>query len=310
MLDKRSVLLAKDESAYNADSAPVAATDAIMIEDLAWAFANARMQARKPVRASLGLLKSVFAGTLISVSGKTEVKGSGAAGTAPEIAPLLRASGWAETVNAGVSVLYKPSSTQSVHKSSTMYFYDDGLLLKITGARGTCSFDLQVGAAIMCNWEFTGHFVSITDVALPVATYDSTVPPMLVNVPFTVGGFAAVISKLAFDMGVELSIPENIAATDGYGEIQITGRNPTGSFNPLRVTVATKNFISEWQSGAALVLTTGDIGSVAGNKVKVDMPAITYTEIARGNQNNVGTYENTFEARESAGDDEVTLTFT
>jgi hypothetical protein len=310
MLDKRSVLLAKDESVYNTDSVPVAGTDAVLIEDLAWAFANARMHARNPVRSSLGKLKSVFAGTLITVSGKTEVKGSGAAGTPPEIAPLLRASGWAETINAGVSVLYKPSSTQSVHKSSSMYFYDDGLLLKLTGARGTCSFDLQTGAAIMCNWEFTGHFVSITDIALPSATYDSTVPPILVSVPFTVGAFAAVISKLAFDMGVELSIPENIAATDGYGEIQITGRNPTGSFNPLRVTVATKNFISEWQSGAALVLTTGDIGATAGNKVKVDMPAITYTEIARGNQNNVGTYENTFEARESAGDDEVTLTFT
>ncbi len=310
MLDKRAVLLAKDEVTYNTDSVPVAATDAILIEDLAWAFASQRMYQQNPVRASLGKLKPVYAGALISVSGKCEMKGSGVAGTAPEIAPLLRASGWAETISAGVSVTYKPVSAQASHKSSTQYFYDDGLLLKMTGCRGKCSFDLSVGKAAMASFEFTGHFVSLTDVALPSAVYDSAVPPMLVNVPFTVGGYAAVISKLAFDLGIELSIPESIAAADGYGEIQITGRLPTGSFNPLRVTKATKDFIADWQSSAALALDSGVIGSVAGNKLQVTMPKITYVDIARGNQNNVGTYENKFQAAENAGDDEISMVFT
>jgi len=310
MLDKRSVMLAKDEANYGTGSAPVAGTDAILIEDLNWAFANARMHQRKPVRASLGLLKPVYAGALLSISGKCEIKGAGAAGSPPEIAPLLRASGWAETISSGTSVTYKPTSTQSAHKSSTMYFYDDGLLLQMIGARGKCTFDLQVGMPAMASFEFTGHFVSITDVALPVATYDSIVPPMLVNVPFTCDSYSAIISKLAFDLGIELSIPENIAATDGYGEIQITGRNPTGSFNPLRVPVATKNFISQWQSGAAMALATGTIGSAAGNRLAVTMPAITYSEVARGNQQNVGTYELKFAAAEGTGDDEVSLVFT
>lgn len=310
MLDKRSVMLAKDEANYGTGSAPVAGTDAILIEDLNWAFANARMHQRKPVRASLALLKPVYAGALLSISGKCEIKGAGAAGSPPEIAPLLRASGWAETISSGTSVTYKPTSTQSAHKSSTQFFYDDGLLLQMTGARGKCTFDLQVGMPAMASFEFTGHFVSITDVALPVATYDSIVPPMLVNVPFTCDSYAAIISKLAFDLGIELSIPENIAAADGYGEIQITGRNPTGSFNPLRVPVATKNFISQWQSGAAMALATGTIGSSAGNRLAVTMPAITYSEAARGNQQNVGTYELKFAAAEGTGDDEVSLVFT
>jgi len=310
MLDKRSVLLAKDESAYGTSSAPVAGTDAILIEDLGWAFANARMHQRQPVRANLGLLKPVYAGALLSISGKCEIKGAGSAGAVPEIGPLLRASGWAETISSGTSVTYKPTSTQANHKSSTMFFYDDGLLLQMVGARGNCSFDLQVGMPAMAQFEFTGHFVSITDVGLPAATYDSVVPPILVSVPFTADSYAAIISKLAFDMGIEVSIPENIAATDGYGEIQITGRNPTGSFNPLRVTVATKNFINQWQTGAAMALATGVIGGSAGNRFAVSMPAITYTEIARGNQNNVGTYENAFAAAEGTGDDEVSIVFT
>src|SRR3989337_1308496 len=108
MPDRRAVILVKDESVYNTDSAPVAGTDAIMCEEFKWAFANSRMVQRKPVRASLALMKPIYAGTLITVSGKTEIKGSGAAGTPPEIAPFLRSSGWAGTLRASTSVTYKP----------------------------------------------------------------------------------------------------------------------------------------------------------------------------------------------------------
>lgn len=310
MIDKRAVLLSKDESAYNTDSTPVANTDAILIEDLKWGFANQRMFQQKPLRASLGMLKSLYAGALISISGKCAIKGSGAAGTAPEIGPLLRGAGLKETIVASTSVTYAPSSTQSDHKSQTQYFYDDGLLLKCTGMRGKVSLDLQVGQVAYAAFDFTGHFVSITDVALPSATFDSTVPPVLVNVPFSADSYSAVIQKLAVDLGNEVSLPESIAATDGYGEVTITGRNPNGSFNPMRVTKATYDFIAKWQAGAAFSVTTGLIGATGGNKFTLTMPAVTYSDVGRGNQNNIGTYEMKYEARESSGDDEISLAFT
>jgi hypothetical protein len=310
MLDRRAVLLVKDEGTYNVDSTPVAGTDAIMCEEFKWSFANSRMVQRKPVRASLALMKPIYAGTLITVSGKTEIKGSGAAGTAPEIAPLLRSSGWAETVVVSTSVTYKPTSVQASIKSGTKYFYDDGLLLKITGARGKTNFELAVGSVGYLMWEFTGHFVSVTDVVLPSATYDSTAPAPLINVPFSADSYAAVIAKLAFDLGVEVSIPESIAAPDGYGEITITGRGVTGSFDPTRVLIATYNFISKWQTGAVMALDTGLIGGTAGNRYQVTMPAITYSEVARADRNMVGTFEMKFVAAESTGDDDVSVVFT
>ena len=49
MLDKRAVLLAKDEVTYNTDSVPVAGTDAILVEDLKWAFASSRMFQRNQI---------------------------------------------------------------------------------------------------------------------------------------------------------------------------------------------------------------------------------------------------------------------
>ena len=105
-------------------------------------------------------------------------------------------------------------------------------------------------------------------------------------------------------------MPESMAATDGYGEITIVGRNVTGSFDPARVLKATYDFIGKWQGGNVVALDTGVIGGTAGNKYQITMPAIAHTEVGRGNRNNVGTYEMKFAAAESAGDDEVSLAFT
>jgi len=77
----------------------------------------------------------------------------------------------------------------------------------------------------------------------------------------------------------------------------------------LRVAVASRNFIADFQAGTAMALDTGLIG-VATNRYQITMPAITYTMVERGEQANVGTYENKFAAAESAGDDEISTVFT
>jgi len=310
MLDKRSVILVKDESTYNTDSTPVAGTDALLIEDAKWAFEGVKMYQQKPVRPSLALLKPLYAGALIKLDGKVELKGASAAGTVPECGKIFRAAGFSETVVAVTSVTYKPVSDPSLHKSSTVYFYDDGLLLKMTGCRAKISFQFNVAAAPMAQVEFTGHFVSVTDVTLPAPTYASQLPVPLINVPFTIGSFAAVISKLDFDMGNELVMPTSIAATDGYGTVDIVGRHLTGSFDPLRVSIATKDFIGQWRAGTSLALDTGVIGSVAGNRLEVTMPVVTYTNVGRANRSQFGTFDMKFHAAESAGDDEVSIVFT
>lgn len=310
MLDKRSVVLVKDEVTYKTDSVPVAATNAVLIEDAKWAFEGAKMYQQKPVRPSLAMLKPLFAGAMIKIDGKIELKGSGSAGTAPECGAALRAAGFSETVVGATSVTYKPVSDPSLHKSSTVYFYDDGLLFKVTGCRAKASFQFNVGTAPMMTVEFVGHLASLTDVALATPTYTTTLPTPLINVPFTIGGYAAVISKLDFDIGNELVMPTDISSSDGYGTVDIVGRHVTGSFDPLRVAVATKNFVSLWQAGTSAALDTGVIGGTAGNRLQVTMPVVTYSSVARGNRSQFGIYDLKFAATESAGDDEVSIIFT
>lgn len=155
MLTNRELLLAKIETVYNRDSAPVAATDAILAEALAWSHTGLKMVERPALRANLNSLKKLYAGSMMALSITCEMKGSGAAGTAPEIGPLLRACGCGETISGGVSVTYKPVSTG--HEAATLYLYQDGTRLKLTGCRGTAEFSLAAGGKAMVTFNLTGH---------------------------------------------------------------------------------------------------------------------------------------------------------
>lgn len=155
MLVNREVLLAKIETTYNRDPAPVAGTDAILAESLAWSNAGLKMVERPALRANLNSLKKLYAGSMMALSITCEMKGSGAAGTAPEIGPLLRACGCSETISGGVSVTYKPVSTG--HESVTLYLYQDGTRLKLTGCRGSAEFSLAAGGKPMVTFNLTGH---------------------------------------------------------------------------------------------------------------------------------------------------------
>ncbi len=307
-LVKREVLLLKIESTYNTDANPTAANDALLVENLSWSFEGLRMVERNPITGSLAKKKGIYAGSLVSVTFDVELKGSGVAGTAPEVGQALRACGFGETVAVSTSVAYSPVSTG--HESATIYYYEDGSLYKITGCRGTVSANLETGSAGKLSFTFTGHLASKSDTALVSPTYDSTVPAPLINVPFSVGGYSAVINALAFDVSNEITTPPSLSASDGFGEIRIAGRDVNGSFDPEAQAFATKDFINELQTGASLALSCGVIGSSAGNRIQIDMPAISYRELSPGDRDGIRTYEIGFGAHESTTDDEVTITFT
>ncbi len=309
MLEARRVLLAKIETTYNTDAVPAAATDAVLIENLQVSLAGRRAE-RTPIRTSLAGVSSRYAGTLMQITFDTEIRGSGAAGTAPDTSALFQACGFAETVVVSTSVTYAPTSTPTLHKSLSIYVYRDGKLYKVTGCRGSFSVNLTTAAVGKISWTFQGHLVSETDATLASPTFDTTVAPTLKGVSFTVGAYSAVISALSFDMANAVAMPDNIAATDGYGEIRITARNLTGSFDPEDVLVATHNFLSIWQGDTQAALATGTIGTTAGNRYAISMPKVVYTEIGHGDRDGISTRDVQFHADETTADDEISIVFT
>jgi hypothetical protein len=382
MLKIREILLALPETTYGVDPGLSAATDAILVDNLAWALEGAKMYERKPVRASMAPLKPIFGGTLLGTTFDTEIKGSGSAGVAPEIGPLFRGCRFGETIVGGTSVAYSPVS--GTDASLSLYYFQDGTLWKRTGCRGNPAFNLETSQSGKISWGFTGHskmrgtaqagaattitlpttystinetytgqtlkinsgtgagqsraitaYVGATrvatvaawtvvpdatsvfeidngpyDFALPTPTYDSAVPVPLIAVPFSVDSYAAVIAKLAFDMGGALAMPADISSPDGVGQIQLTARKLTGSFDPEAVLIATQDFIGKWKGGNAMALDTGVIGALAGNRWRVQMPGITYTNVGKGDRDGISTYEMSFMAAETTTDNEVTVTFT
>lgn len=311
-LAHRRIILAKAEVTYNVDPVPVAATNAILCETVAWTMHGPKMNKRPGVRVSMGQLQQIYGGTLVGFNLTVEAKGSGAAGTAPELDPLLLACGLAKTVNAGVSVVYAPTSNSPTHTSATIYLYEDGVLWKITGCRGNMSLDLPVSGYGKFTFQMTGHLSAVlADIAMPTATYIATAPVPFINSQFGLGGtpYLALINALKLDLTNTVVTPPAVQAADGYGQIQIVQRNPKGTFDPELDTVAAREFIAMWQAGTKEALTTGAIGAVAGNKLTVAMPAIYYSAVAPGERESIITRSMSYEALEVAGDDEFSLTF-
>lgn len=315
MLVKREVILAKVESAYNTDPTPDGTSNAILVEEPAWSHEGLRMTDRNPVRSSLAPLKSIYGGNLKQIKFSAEVKGPGAAYSAsvrPEIDPLLRACGFAVTVDTSSgteSAIYKPTS--SGIESITIYYYQDGTRHRMTGARGNVDFNMEAGGSVKANFTFTGHDTTVTDTALATPTYDSTTPPPFVSAGFfTHSDYAAIISALKFDMGNQISTPPSVNASDGYGETRITARNVMGSFDPENVLVATHPFIANFKAGTVDNIGTGVIGSTQYNRFAITFPGIYYRDVSPGDRDGIRTLEVPFGALESSGDDEVSIAFT
>lgn len=308
-LTKRSVIALKIEDTQGTDSIPTAADNAKLVEDLKWSPANERMVDRNPVRATFGELKKIYAGHLVEVSFSMEIKGSGVTGTPPEMGDSLKSCGFQETITEDTSVEYLPATTGQ--QSCTIYFWEDGDLIKLTGCMGKVTFDLSTGAIGKASFTFTGHQSGdISATEIPAASYSSTVPVPLIGVAFSLGGEIDV-SKLSVDMGITVSTPASMGAENGYGDIYISDRNVTGSIDPFAKTASEKDYLIDWKAGTESALTTGEIGKIAGNKYTISMPKV-YSSAApkSGDREGRVTRDLTIAALPTNGDDEFNLLFT
>lgn len=266
---KNEVILAKIETTYNTDPVPVAATDAMLVRNLTPASEGLRMNDRAAIRGSLGTLQYVFGGKLQKISFEVEAKGSGAAGTPPEISDLLRGCALGETIVASTSVTYKPVSTN--HESITIYWYEGGRNLhKLTGARGTCKFTVSAGGLGLFQFEFTGHYTAPTTTsAQPSPTYNSTVPKAALSLAVTLGGTALVCREYNVDMGNKLVMPPSLAATDGYGDVLISSRDVQANITVESELFSTIDFDTLLPNGTGSTFAGGTLGGTVGNRLAI-----------------------------------------
>lgn len=308
LLKRRGALLAKLESVYGTDPNPTGAANAVLFSDFDLKPMEMKTVDRANIRPFLGNNEQLPTGLFAKVDFTVEAAGSGAAGTVPAWGALLRMCGFSETNTPATKTEYAPVSTG--FESGTIYFNMDGVLHKLTGARGTVSFDFTRDARPAMKFSFTGLFNTVADAASPSVTLTAWQKPLAVNrtntPTLTLHGNAGRVHSLTCDMANDIVFRELIGAANG--EVLLTDRKPAGQIVMEAVTVATKDWWSSIKN-----ITTGALqlihGTVAGNKFQLDAPNIQLISPQYQDQDGIAMLQcGLIFAPGSAGNDEIKIT--
>lgn len=304
----KAVLLAKIETTYGTDPTPTGAANAIRVEDLKIEIISRKI-VRNYVIPFMGKRSQVNAGEGLKITFKTELKGSGTAGTAPEIGPLLRASNFTETLVAVTSATYAPNSSLDGAESITIYFYLDGLLHKLLGCRGDFNVEANAGGLAMIAWEFTGIYAGPTDAANASPTLNATIPPRFLSAAFAIDSYAAIIDNLKINIGNEIAKRPSANAATGILSYIIKQRGVTGSIDPEVPTLATKSFWNLWSQNTLAALTAA-VGATAGNICTITAPKVQVDDLKYSERDGILTHDLPLIFTPNAGNDEVVFAFT
>lgn len=306
MLTRKAAILAKVESTYGTDPTPDGSSDAILTGPVTIKPIYEKVE-RQYVSSTLSPLGSVNFGELVEVSFQVELKGSGSAGTAPPIGPLLRACGLDETIVASTSVTYLPISESM--ESVTIYAWADSIRHKVLGCRGDVTIMGEAGKYVIATFTMRGIYAAPTDTSLPTCTYSSVVPPRLLSAGLSIGGYSPVATKFELGLNNEISRRDSMNAATGVIGVDITARKPGGSIDPEVVTLATHDFWDDWHNQTAQAFSV-TVGSSAGNICTITAPKMTIDDLAYGDRNGILTYELPVLCTMDSGDDEIQLAFT
>jgi hypothetical protein len=233
---RNTALLAKIETTYGTDATPTGAADALLVSNQNINPLAASYIDRGLVRPFLGGSDKIIGATSIEVGFDVEISGSGTAGTAPAWGKLLRACAFAETVTAGQRVEYNPIS--SGFESLTIYYYDDGVVHKLLGARGTVDIKMPVNEKPVLSFKFTGLDGGVATAALPTETLTAWKPPVAVTTAntgmLTLGctyATGALTGGTTYpSKGLEASLGGKVQFTPLVGSetVDFTDRDPSG----------------------------------------------------------------------------------
>lgn len=290
MNKNKAVVLAKIETVYGTDPTPTGVANAILCEGPEISVIAKSLE-RNNVKPVFGAKEKLNIGEGLKLTFSTELRGGGAAlpSTPPPIGPLFRGAGFTETIVAtpgAECTKYTPHSLTDTAESLTLYFYMDGVLHKLLGARGTGpELDIKVNEYGKLKWEFSGLYAGIVDAALVTPTFNATKPPPFRAAAFTIDTYAAIIETLKISCKGEVAKRPDANAATGILAYFIKERTVTGEIDPEMVLKATKDFWGLWEASSQAAF-TATVGSVASNRCVISAPAVEFDEPKYGDREN------------------------
>jgi hypothetical protein len=313
MLMRKAQVALKLESTEGTAITLAAADADMFVYDVSFS-PDIQVTPRNPLRATLSNLPHFIGRKQASISFKTELAGSGTAGTAPVFGDALVACGMGETVVASTSVTYLPDSdgTEGDGTSASVAVFIDGKKYLIYGARGDYEMGFVAGEPAFITFTFTGLYGGVTDLALLSGiSYPTVVPAVWLGVTLTKGGAALVAENLTLAMNNTVSMRTDVTQSSGFVAAAITARDPGGNFDPEETTVAARDDWGQMAAGTATVF-AATLGSAAGNILTIGAPELVIESISHGDRDGVLTNGIDFKLQSdtAAGEDELSLAFT
>jgi len=313
------VLLAKTEVTYGTDPVPTGAANAILASKPQITPLSAQNVNRDIMRGFMGGSEQLVGNRFVECSFDVEAVGSGAAGTAPAWGPLLLACGFAETVTAATRVDYTPVS--SAFNSLTLYWYDDGILHKISGARGDVKFKFTSGGIPVMSFSVKGLYSTpsaaanatptLTAFKTPLVVAEANTSDLTLGSTHSAAGAPALVGGTPYpSLGLEWSPNNQVEYVPLLGgeSIEIGDRDASCSFQ-LELTAAQEATMLASVTAATLTSVGIVHGVTAGYKSLVFLP---FTQLVNPQKNEqAGKRMIGFDGRvvPSAGNDEMRLCF-
>ncbi|AYF35629.1 hypothetical protein CUU95_18210 [Vreelandella alkaliphila] len=268
---------------------------------------------RERMRYGFGGFEQINTGPNVERQIRVPFSGSGTAGEPPAYSPLLRACALSETIDAtegSESVTYEPVSQNM--DSVTIWWYEDGQVQEIRGARGT--YEIGADAQSLPYWQFnlTGLY-SRPENAPSVQGEESTVagevPINKQNTTFSMFNFEARMQSFSQNVGNQIEY-RNLP---GYEGVHSTDRRVTGNITIEAPALADFNVFEKVESHQTVTL--GEVtlthNTVPGNIIKVQGLQVQAANISPSDNQGIMHYGMELRYQPTgSNDDDVKYVFT
>ncbi|MCO5110010.1 MAG: hypothetical protein M9929_04085 [Burkholderiaceae bacterium] len=303
------VLLAMKQPAKGTPAAPTPGANAILCRGLMPQPIKGKFVERNLLSGSKGNQGALFASGHRVFEFEVELAGSGAAGTAPKFSQLLLGCDMAETITAATSAVYQPHGDEGDY--ITLFAYMDGILFKMSDAKGTWSLSMNAEEIPALKFTYIGKYHPVEDAVFPSGiSFAGFQQPLTVGDDntgtFSLDGLDLATKSFSLDLANQVAWRDLI----NQSGVRSPDRKATASAVFEMTKVATKDWASNVVTGTVMPLEIVH-GLVAGNIVGISLPKLQFNqEPSLSDLDKTAMLNANFAVMPDAGNDEVVLTFT
>ncbi|MBV5299483.1 MAG: hypothetical protein JZU64_15485 [Rhodoferax sp.] len=280
---RKTVILVKPETTSGTDAVPTGSANAIQAMDMTITPLDAKNIDTNIMYPWFGASPSLVGTASVKCSFSVLLAGAALAATAPAWGALLLACANAETTGLLTPNRVEYLTASDTLKTSTIYWYDDGLLHKLLGCFGNVKLSAKSGEAPKLTFDFTGIDAGVSATAnanavfsdwkMPVAITKANVTDINLGGTYAsgaiTGGTAYNSTGITLDWGNEVAFAPMLTTE----QVVLKDRKASGT---LSVELTAAQEVTQMAAVKANTLTSVGfvIGTTTGNKIMLHLPSV------------------------------------